>query len=93
MFKMKSQRVVLFVVLSIPLITSPGISGERIWRQANNPANYVVIEDFDKSENPGVVLNHPYEFDPKIFTDMLLSVRYNKDYLLRKDLKDKQVFF
>ena len=95
MFKINSQKVIaLFVALSIPSIASLGIGGERIWRQANNPANYVVIEEFDKSDNPaGMVLNHPYEFDPKLFTDMLLSVRYNKDYILRKDIKDKQVFF
>ncbi|GEM_PF-968149 len=81
----------LFFILAL----SPGKTwaGKRIWIQPNNPANYVGIEDVKESEVGDSILNHPYNFDPKKLTDMLLSLRYNKKMLLRKGVSDRQLFF
>ncbi len=95
MLKSKNLMILnLSFILVILFSVSSAKAGERIWRQANNQANYVGIEDFDKSDNSeGLVLNHPYNFDPKKLTDMLLSIRYNKGYIIKRDIKDQQVFF
>jgi hypothetical protein len=68
-------------------------ASNRIWEQANNPANYVVLEDMKESKAEELILNHPYNFDPKKLADMFLSLRYNKALLFRKDIKDQQIFF
>ncbi len=95
MLKSKNSIIQILAFILVGLFSVSSAKGsERIWRQANNQANYVGIEDFDKSDNPeGLVLNHPYNFDPKKFTDMLLSIRYNKGYIIKRDIKDQQVFF
>lgn len=95
MLKSKNLMILnLSFILLILFSVSSAKASERIWRQANNQANYVGIEDFDKSDNAeGLTLNHPYNFDPKKLTDMLLSIRYNKGYIIKRDIKDQQVFF
>lgn len=88
----------LRIVFSAAVVATLGFSVKAeantlVWKQANNPANYVVLEKMKNAKAEDLVLNHPYTFDPKKLTDMLLSLRYNKALLFRKDVQDSQVFF
>jgi putative oligomerization/nucleic acid binding protein len=71
----------------------PASQATSIWKQANNPANYVNLEDVKESQAEEMLLSHPYTFDAKKLTDMFLSLRYNKALMLREDIQDRQVFF
>ncbi|MBL7685605.1 MAG: SHOCT domain-containing protein [Deltaproteobacteria bacterium] len=85
------NRLLIALVLSFSFVNLA--HAELIWKQANNPANYVVLEKAKGNIAEESVINHPYSFDPKKLTDMLLSLRYNKALAFRKDLEDRQVFF
>lgn len=89
----KARIISLGGLLAFFLGLSPSFASTRIWQQNNNPANYVVLEKMKEAKAEDLILNHPYTFDPKKFTDMLLSLRYNKALLFRKDVEDSQVFF
>jgi hypothetical protein len=82
----------LAVFLSL-FISFNSQASTRVWEQANNPANYVVLEKLKESKAEELILNHPYTFDPKKLTDMFLSLRYNKALVFRKDIQDQQIFF
>lgn len=86
---------VIFVLILLTISFSENVwaGSKRIWQQANNPANYVGLATAKESKIGDAILNHPYTFDPKKLTDMLLSLRYNKKMLLRKGIQDKQLFF
>ena len=85
----------LFSLLFIGLLFQAPSSwaAKTVWKQANNPANYVALEGIKEAKGEDLVLNHPYTFDPKKLADMFLSLRYNKALMLRKDIEDRQVFF
>jgi len=92
----KMQKIILsilFIASSAALALPAHAGNKRIWQQANNPANYVGLASAKESQVGDAVLEHPYTFDPKKLTDMLLSLRYNKKMLLRKGIEDKQLFF
>jgi hypothetical protein len=90
----RKSRSLLFFTLGLFSLGLPkAFATTRIWKQNNNPANYVVVEKMKEAKAEDLILNHPYTFDPKKFTDMLLSLRYNKALLFRKDVEDSQVFF
>lgn len=91
--KLRQAWIFLFVAFSILLSTPSWAGNKRIWQQPNNPANYIGLASAKESQVGDVVLEHPYTFDPKKLTDMLLSLRYNKKMLLRKGIQDKQLFF
>src|SRR5262245_44181510 len=87
------SRSLFFLALGLFFLALPKVQAStRIWQQSNNPANYVVLEKMKQAKAEDLLLNHPYTFDPKKFTDMLLSLRYNKALLFRKDVEDSQVF-
>ncbi len=88
----KSRLFQFFLILFLSLI-SFSASAELIWKQPNNPANSVSLEKIKEEKAEGLVLNHPYTFDPKKLTDMFLSLRYNKSVLFLKDVEDQSIFF
>lgn len=96
MQKFKSHKLWMFLLLSLAvslISTDSWAANKRIWQQANNPANYVGLASAKESQVGDVVIDHPYTFDPKKLTDMLLSLRYNKKMMLRKGIEDKALFF
>lgn len=94
MFHRFQKSLVLGLTLAaVSGVFSPAHANTKVWQQPNNPANYVVLESIKEAKAEDLVLNHPYTFDPKKLTDMLLSLRYNKAMMLRKKLEDRQVFF
>ncbi|MBF0492253.1 MAG: SHOCT domain-containing protein [Deltaproteobacteria bacterium] len=87
------RKMILFSLFTLCFSPLPLKAAEKIWKQNNNPANYIDLESIKDSVAEDLILNHPYHIDAKKITDMLLSVRYNKALLFRKDIKDQQVFF
>ncbi len=91
---LKKYFSLAIIFASLGFISQNSWAGnKRLWQQANNPANYIGLASAKESKIGDSVLNHPYTFDPKKLTDMLLSLRYNKKMLLRKGIQDKQLFF
>ncbi len=87
------RKIILLSFLTLFCFSSSLSAAEKIWKQNNNPSNYIGLEKIKDSVAEDLVLNHPYTIDEKKITDMLMSVRYNKALLFRKDIKDQQVFF
>ncbi len=90
---LRLKQLLGLAVFFIFFISSVTFAATRIWQQANNPSNYVVLEKLKIEEAEDLILNHPYTFDAKKLTDMLLSLRYNKAFILKKSVEDQQVFF
>ncbi len=96
MQKFKSHKLWMFLIITFTagfISTDSWAGNKRIWQQSNNPANYIGLASAKESQIGDMVLDHPYTFDPKKLTDMLLSLRYNKKMLLRKGIQDKALFF
>ncbi len=65
---------------------------EFIYRQSNNPANYVKVADIGKSEAKTLNLNQPYNFTEDQMADILRSMRYSRTALFTDKVKTRRIF-
>ncbi len=79
----------------LPLLLGPSVvlaKTDTIYRQPNNPANFVKLEQIGARKAAELKLNHPYTFTEDQMADMLRSLRYSRRALFSDKEKIRQVF-
>lgn len=87
------KKISIFVIL-LTWFFSPQVEAktEYIYRQGNNPANYVKVVKIGKSEAEELKLNQPYQFTEDKMADILRSMRYTRRALFSDKVKTRRVF-
>ncbi len=84
-----------FFAAWLPLLLGSSIASaktETIYRQPNNPANFVKLEQISERKAAELKLNHPHVFTEDQMADMLRSLRYSRRSLFSDKEKIRQVF-
>lgn len=86
----------LWILLILPalcfFVHPAQAKSKSIFKQANNPANFVKLVNISKKDAETLKLNHPYTFDEDQMADMLRSLRYNRRALFSKKIKERNVY-
>ena len=82
---------ILMSVLILPAVTAQAKS-ETIFKQKNNPANFVRLQGIGRSEATTMKLSQPYTFTEDKMADILRSMRYSRRALFSDQVKNRRVF-
>lgn len=77
---------------AVSFIPSAQAKTTYIYRQGNNPANYIKIVSKKAPEAEGLTLNQPYQLSEDKLADMLRSILYNRKALFSDKTKTRVVF-
>lgn len=87
------MKKILGIIMTLAFL-SPAVPVEAktkiIYKQKNNPANYVKLVDFKEAKE--LHLNQPYNFTEDQMADLLRSLRYSKRALFSDQVKTRRVF-
>ncbi|MCB1215524.1 MAG: hypothetical protein KDK66_08625 [Deltaproteobacteria bacterium] len=65
---------------------------DLIYRQPNNFANFVRLDNLKEKKAEEMVLNHPYRISEETMANILRSLRYSKTSLLSKKVTTRRIF-
>ena len=84
------------IYASLLAVTAWGSTGlaktEYVYKQPNNPANFIKLADIGKDEAQTLQLNQPYQFTEDQMADILRSLRYNRKALFSDKIKTRRIF-
>ncbi len=88
------KRYLLLTAFCIAFLPAPLALAKdvEIFKQANNPANYIRLDEIKDKKAETLQLNHPYTFTEDQMADIMRSLRYNRKALFSNKVKNRNVY-
>ncbi|MDX1386066.1 MAG: hypothetical protein R3257_00645, partial [bacterium] len=88
------KKLIFLSILLVSLSWSPASQAGKndIYRQSNNPANFIRLINVPKERAAEVKLNQPYTFTEDQMADILRSLRYNRRAVFSDKVKTRRIF-
>lgn len=86
------KLTILAILLTASISGVAEAKTDFIYRQSNNPANYVKVVGISKSEAKTLNLNQPYTFTEGQIADILRSMRFSRTALFTDKVKTRRIF-
>ena len=87
------KRIPLLLLLGLFFLPASSYGLKNyVYRQGNNPVNYVKFAKLSRAKRDTLSLNQPYTFTEDQMADILRSLRYNRRALFSDKIKTRKVF-